>query len=186
LRAGALLTRSKALVDGIVRYAQNVMAGPSNTVQAATASLLAPFISGDDELAEHRILLEMRIGRHLQRRRQLLLSEAFEKHGDLLDVDQPLLPDPVGYDWKGSMYADLLLSDRCRELAEEFEVAPTVAFYLETGIAGVPLDGFCRNGNLERHGLVVNGDSQRLLDFQKKARNFVRLSFGMTPPPVKR
>jgi aspartate/methionine/tyrosine aminotransferase len=186
LRAGALLTRSKFLIDGIVRYAQNVMAGPSNTVQAATASLLAPFISGDDELAEHRILLEMRIGRHLQRRRQLLLSEAFEKYGDLLDAEQPLLPDPVGYDWKGSMYADLRLSDRCQELADEYGVAPTVAFYLETGIAGVPLDGFCRNGNLERHGLVVNGDSQRLVDFQRETRNYVRLSFGMTPPPVGR
>ena len=53
-------------------------------------------VLGDDELAEHRILLEMRIGRHLQRRRQLLLSEAFEKYGNLLDAEQPLLPDPVG------------------------------------------------------------------------------------------
>ena len=34
LRSGALLTRSSALQDGIVRYAQNVMAGPSNAVQA--------------------------------------------------------------------------------------------------------------------------------------------------------
>ena len=51
LRAGALLTRTESFHDGIVRYAQNVMAGPSNAVQAATASLLAPFISGDDELA---------------------------------------------------------------------------------------------------------------------------------------
>jgi len=183
LRAGALLTRTESLHDGILRYAQNVMAGPSNAVQAATASMLAPFISGDDELAEHRIRLEMRIGRHLQRRRRLLLSQAFERHRELLDPDQPLLPDPEGFDWEGSMYADPRLSEHCCELAARIDVSPTVAFYLETGIGGVPLDGFCRNPNLERHGLVVNGDSERLKSFQKEASRYVRLSFGMTPPP---
>ena len=81
------------------------------------------------------------------------------------------------------MYAVPRLSERCRELGEESSVPPTVAFYLETGIAGVPLEGFCRNPNLERHGLVVNADSPRLKEFQEEARNYVRLSFGMTPPP---
>jgi len=183
LRAGALLTRADRFRDGIVRYAQNVMAGPSNAAQAVTASLLTPFISGDDELAEHRIRLQLRIGRHLQRRRRLLLAEAFDHFGELLDEEQPLLPDPEGFDWEGSMYADLRLSDRCCELAAGYGVSPTVAFYLETGIGGVPLDGFCRNRNLERHGLVVNGDSERLAAFQEAAQRYVRLSFGMTPPP---
>ena len=81
------------------------------------------------------------------------------------------------------MYAVPRLSERCRELGEKSGVPPTVAFYLETGIGGVPLDGFCRNLNLERHGLVVNEDSPRLAEFQKEACNYVRLSFGMTPPP---
>ena len=117
------------------------------------------------------------------RRRRVLLREAFNRYGHLLDDKQPVLPDPVGFDWEGSMYADLRLSDRCLEIAEENGVSPTVAFYLETGIGGVPLDGFCRNPNLERHGLVVNGVSQRLVAFQEEARNYVRLSFGMTPPP---
>jgi aspartate/methionine/tyrosine aminotransferase len=183
LRAGAILTRAPSPRDGIIRYAQNVMAGPSNAAQAVTASLLAPFISGDDELAEHRIRLQMRIGRHMQRRRRLLLTEAFNRYRDLLDPEQPLLPDPQGFDWEGSMYADLRLSEHCCELAAQSGVPPTVAFYLETGIGGVPLDGFCRNRNLERHGLVVNGDSERLATFQEEAQRFVRLSFGMTPPP---
>jgi aspartate/methionine/tyrosine aminotransferase len=183
LRAGALLTRAKSPRDGIVRYAQNVMAGPSNAVQAATASMLAPFISGDDELVEHRIQLQMRIGRHLQRRRRLLLSQAFERYPELFDPEQPLLPDPRGFDWEGGMYAVPRLSARCCELGEEFGVSPTVAFYLETGIGGVPLDCFCRNPNLERHGLVVNADPERLMEFQQETRNYVRLSFGMTPPP---
>ena len=30
---------------------------------------------------------------------------------------------------------------------------------------------------------VVNADSPRLKEFQEEARNYVRLSFGMTPPP---
>jgi len=186
LRAGALLTRAKSPRDGIVRYAQNVMAGPSNAVQAVTASMLAPFISGDDELIEHRIQLQMRIGRHLQRRRHLLLNQAFERYPELFDPEQPLLPDPEGFDWEGSMYAVPKLSVRCRELGEKFGVSPTVAFYLETGIGGVPLDGFCRNPNLERHGLVVNADSERLMEFQQETHNYVRLSFGMTPPPRER
>ena len=183
LRAGALLTRADRFRDGIVRYAQNVMAGPSNAAQAVTASLLVPFISGDDELAEHRIRLQLRIGRHLQRRRSLLLAQIFDRFRKLLDPEQPLLPDPEGFDWEGSMYADLRLSDHCCELAAGYDVSPTVAFYLETGIGGVPLDGFCRNPNLERHGLVVNGDSPRLAAFQEEAQKYVRLSFGMTPPP---
>jgi hypothetical protein len=81
------------------------------------------------------------------------------------------------------MYAVPRLAERCHELGEEFGVSPTVAFYLETGIGGMPLDGFCRNPNLERHGLVVNGDSPRLAEFLEEARKYVRLSFGMTPPP---
>ncbi len=183
LRSGAILTRSSTPRDGIVRYAQNVMAGPSNAVQAATAALLAPFLSGDNEMVEHRIRLQMRIGRHLQRRRRLLLGEAFNRYRELLDSEQPLLPDPEGFDWEGSMYAVPKLSARCLELGDKSGVSPTVAFYLETGIGGVPLEGFCRNPNLERHGLVVNADSPRLAEFQNEARKYVRLSFGMTPPP---
>jgi aspartate/methionine/tyrosine aminotransferase len=183
LRSGAILTRSSALRDGIVRYAQNIMAGPSNAMQAVMMSLLAPFALGDDEVASNRIQLQVRIGRHLQRRRSLLMAAAFERYGELFDDHQPLLPDPVGFDWEGSMYANPRLSVKCRELAAEAQVSPTVAFYLETGIGGVPLEGFCRNPNLERHGLVVNADSSRLAEFQSEASNYVRLSFGMTPPP---
>lgn len=183
LRSGAILTRSTKLRDGIVRYAQNIMAGPSNAMQAVMMALLAPYALGDDEVASHRIQLQLRIGRHLQRRRRLLLAEAFDRHGELFDSEQPLLPDPEGFDWEGSMYADPRLSERCCKLADDNEVSPAVAFYLETGIAGVPLEGFCRNPNFERHGLVVNGDSARLKEFQEEARNYVRLSFGMTPPP---
>jgi aspartate/methionine/tyrosine aminotransferase len=183
LRSGAILTRSSRLRDGIVRYAQNIMAGPSNAMQAVVMALLAPYALGDDEVANHRIQLQLRIGRHLQGRRRLLMAAAFDRFRDLFDSQQPLLPDSESFDWEGSMYADPRLSDRCCNLADEIRVSPTVAFYLETGIGGVPLEGFCRNPNLERHGLVVNADSPRLKEFQEKARNFVRLSFGMTPPP---
>lgn len=183
LRAGAILTRSSRLRDGILRYAQNIMAGPSNAMQAVMMALLAPYALGDDEVASHRIQLQLRIGRHLQRRRRLLMAAAFERYNDLFDSKQPLLPDPERFDWEGSMYADPRLSERCCSLADECQVSPTVAFYLETGIAGVPLEGFCRNPNLERHGLVVNADSPRLKEFQEEARKYVRLSFGMTPPP---
>ena len=69
------------------------------------------------------------------------------------------------------------------EIAARHGVPPTVAFYLETGIGGVPLDGFCTNPNLERHGLLVNADPQALRDFQQETTHYVRLSFGMTPPP---
>ena len=183
LRAGAILTRSERLRNGIVRYAQNIMAGPSNVMQAVMMSLLAPFVLGDDEVMRHRIRLQLRIGRHLQRRRRLLMAAAFERFGEMFDDEQPVLPDPVGFDWEGSMYAVPRLSPSCCGLADELGVSPTVAFYLETGVAGVPLEGFCRNPNLERHGLVVNGDSPRLAEFQEVARRHVRLSFGMTPPP---
>lgn len=183
LRAGALLTAATRFARGVVRYSQNVLAGPSNVMQAAMLSLLAPFVTGDEELMECRVRLGLRIGRHLQRRRRLFLEGAFSAHRALLDAKQPLLPDPVGFDWPGSMYADLRLSERCLELAAENEVMPTVAFYLETGIGGVPLDGFCRNRNLDRHGLVVNGDDPALAAFQGEAARYVRLSFGMTPPP---
>ena len=183
LRSGAILTRSSTLLDGIVRYAQNIMAGPSNAMQAVMMALLAPFALGDDEVASHRIRLQLRIGRHMQRRRRLLMADAFDRHREFFDSDQPLLPDPEGFDWEGSMYADPRLSPRCLEIAAEHSVSPTVAFYLETGIGGVPLEAFCRNPNLERHGLVVNADSKRLAEFQEEARNYVRLSFGMTPPP---
>ena len=183
LRAGAILTRSESLRHGVVRYAQNIMAGPSNAMQAVMLSLLAPFALGDEELAEHRIRLSLRIGRHLQRRRRLLMEQAFDRHGELLADDQPLLPDPETFDWEGSMYADPKLSPTCREVAAEAGVSPTVAFYLETGIGGVPLEGFCNNPNLVRHGLIVNADSERLKAFQEETRKYVRLSFGMTPPP---
>jgi hypothetical protein len=146
-------------------------------------ALLAPYALGDDEVASHRIQLQLRIGRHLQKRRRLLLAAAFDRFGDLFDSQQPLLPDPEGFDWEGSMYADPRLSERCCKLADESQVSPTVAFYLETGIAGVPLEGFCRNPNLERHELVVNADSPRLKEFQDEASHYVRLSFGLTPPP---
>jgi len=184
LRAGAILTRSDHLRNGVIRYAQNVMAGPSNAMQAVMLALLSPFSSTDDELAEGLIRLELRIGRHLQRRRRLLLRSAFDSHGDLLDSAQPLLPDPDGFDWEGSMFADLQLSGRCREMADQGDVSPTVAFYLETGIGGVPLDGFCRNPNLEKYQLVVNAGAPELRDFQEHTKRFVRLSFGMTPPPA--
>jgi aspartate/methionine/tyrosine aminotransferase len=183
LRAGAILTRSPSLRHGVVRYAQNVMAGPSNVMQAVMLSLLAPFALGDHELAEHRIRLSLRIGSHLQRRRRLLMRQAVERFGELLADEQPLLPDPKTFDWEGSMYADPKLSQRCREIAAECDVSPTVAFYLETGIGGVPLEGFCNNPNLVRHNLVVNADSERLKAFQEETRKYVRLSFGMTPPP---
>jgi aspartate/methionine/tyrosine aminotransferase len=183
LRAGAILTRSESLRHGVVRYAQNIMAGPSNAMQAVMLSLLAPFALGDEELAEHRIRLSLRIGRHLQKRRRLLMERAFERFGELLADDQPLLPDPETFDWEGSMYADPKLSPSCRALADDAGVSPTVAFYLETGIGGVPLEGFCINPNLVRHGLIVNADSERLQAFQEETRKYVRLSFGMTPPP---
>jgi len=184
LRSGAILTRSDRLGRGVLRYSQNILAGPSNVMQAVVLAMLAPFATGDDELADHRIRLQLRIGRHLQRRRRLLLEVAFERHRGLFDDDQPLLPDPVGYDWEGSMFADLQLSDRCRAMAAQRDFSPTVAFYLETGVGGVPLDGFCQNPNLERHGLLVNADSVNLKDFVEHSKRFVRLSFGMTPPPT--
>jgi aspartate/methionine/tyrosine aminotransferase len=183
LRAGALLTASQQLSAGITRYSQNVVAGPSNAMQAVMLALLVPFVTGDQELAEQRVRLMLRIGRHLQRRRRLLLEEAFERYGHLLSDQQPLLPDPVNYDWEGSMYADLQLSKHCLDLAEKQGLPPAVAFYLESGIGGVPLDGFCYNPNLARHGLIVNADSPQLTAFRQHARDFVRLSFGMTPPP---
>ncbi len=183
LRSGAILTRAERFCGGITRYAQNILAGPSCAMQAVVLSLLAPFSTCDD-LAKYRIRLQLRIGRHLQRRRRLLLERIFADCGTLLHPDQPLLPDPVTFDWEGSMYADLQLSDHCFELAARHGVSPTVGFYLETGAAGVPLDGFCRNPNLEKHGLVVNGDSPKLKEFQDHTTRFVRLSFGMTPPPA--
>jgi aspartate/methionine/tyrosine aminotransferase len=183
LRSGAVLTRAARLRGGVLRYAQNILAGPSNAMQAVVLALLAPFATGDDELADQRIRLQLRIGRHLQRRRRLLLEEVFDRHGEWLGREQPLLPDPVGFDWHGSMYADLALSEQCHRLAERRGVSPTVAFYLETGVGGVPLDGFCRNPNLERHGLLVNADDPELVGFVQHSSRFVRLSFGMTPPP---
>jgi len=84
------------------------------------------------------------------------------------------------------MYAVPQLSDHCRAQARKRKLSPTVSFYLDSGIAGVPLDGFCRNSNLERHGLLVNLDSDELAEFQERASRFVRLSFGMTPPPKRR
>jgi aspartate/methionine/tyrosine aminotransferase len=183
LRAGALMTASERLSGGVLRYGQNVVAGPSNAMQAIAFAMLAPFSTGDIELAEYRVRLQQRIGVHLQRRRKLLLRDAFASHRSLLDSDQPVLPDPETFDWQGSMYADLRLSPLCHEIAERHGVSPTVAFYLETGIGGVPLDGFCRNPNLDRHGLVIAPQANRLQEFQEEASRYVRLSFGMTPPP---
>lgn len=184
LRAGAVLTRSTSHANGILRYSQNIMAGPSNIVQAVVMGLIGAFATGDAELAAERIRLEVRIGRHLQRRRRLLVAQAFARHRELLDPRQPALPDPVGYDWEGSMYANLRLSEHCLELAREAGVAPTTAFYLETGMGGVPLDGFCTNRNLDRHGLVVNAADPALRPYLTEAARYVRLSFGMVPPPA--
>jgi len=184
LRSGAVITGARAFSGGITRYAQNVMAGPSNLVQAASLALLAPYVTGDEDLQRRLLDLQLRIGRHMQRRRRLIVAAAFQRYGDLLDGYQPVLPDPVGFQWEGSMYAVLRLSERCLGLAGEHGVSPTVAFFLETGYAGVPLAGFCGNPNLVRHGLLVNGGEERLASFQKESARFVRLSFGMTPPPA--
>jgi len=186
LRSGVILTRSAALRGGIIRYAQNVMAGPSNTMQAVVLGLIGPHASGEVEFSDYLIRLQTRIGMHLQRRRQLLLTEAFDRWGAHFDDDQPVLPDPKTFDWEGSMYAVPQLSDHCRAKAAERNLSPTVGFYLDSGIGGVPLDGFCRNRNLEKHGLLVNHDSEELTAFQEHASRFVRLSFGMTPPPKRR
>lgn len=186
LRSGALLTRSTRLSGGITRYAQNVMAGPSNAMQAIVLGLIGPHASGEVEFSDYLIRLQVRIGIHLQRRRKLLLEEAFERWAPYFHPRQPLLPDPESFDWEGSMYAVPQLSDHCRAQARKRKLSPTVSFYLDSGIAGVPLDGFCRNSNLERHGLLVNLDSDELAEFQERASRFVRLSFGMTPPPKRR
>jgi aspartate/methionine/tyrosine aminotransferase len=186
LRSGALLTRSARLRGGVVRYAQNVMAGPSNAMQAVVLGLIGPHASGEEEFSDYLIRLQIRIGIHLQRRRQLLLEDAFDTWGESFDDAQPLLPDPKTFDWEGSMYAVPQLSDHCRDIAAERGLSPTVGFYLDSGIGGVPLDGFCRNQNLVRHGLLVNDGSEELTAFQEHASRFVRLSFGMTPPPKRR
>ena len=186
LRAGAIFTKALPFADGITRYAQNVMAGPSNLAQAMSLALLAPYVTGNEDLQTQRLELQLRIGRHLRRRRRLIVGVAFEHHGALLDSEQPVLPDPVGFDWPGSMYAVLRLSETCLAAARRHEVSPTVAFFLETGFAGVPLAGFCANANLARHGLVVNADDDRLTAFLAESQRFVRLSFGMTPPPAAR
>ena len=186
LRSGALLTRSSRLRGGIVRYAQNVMAGPSNAMQAVVLGLIGPHANGEVEFSDYLIRLQVRIGKHLQRRRQLLLEEAFDRWREYFHEEQPLLPDPKTYDWEGSMYAVPQLSDLCRARAAERGFSPTVGFYLDSGIGGVPLDGFCSNPNLQKHGFLVNGDSEELKAFQDHASRFVRLSFGMTPPPKRR
>jgi len=186
LRSGALLTRSDHLRDGILRYAQNVMAGPSNAMQAVVLGLIGPHASREEEFSDYLIRLQVRIGNHLQRRRQLLLRDAFERWSDELSDDQPILPDPVNFDWQGSMYAAPRFSERCIEQAAQRDLSPSVSFYLDSGIAGVPLEGFCRNRNLERHGLLLNAGTDELTAFQKRASRFVRLSFGMTPPPRRR
>jgi len=186
LRSGALLTRSSRMRGGIVRYAQNVMAGPSNAMQAVVLGLIGPHASGEEEFSDYLIRLQVRIGKHLQRRRLLLLEEAFDRWGEYFHEEQPLLPDPKTFDWEGSMYAVPQLSDLCRTRAAERGFSPTVGFYLDSGIGGVPLDGFCNNPNLQKHGLLVNQDSEELKTFQKYASRFMRLSFGMTPPPKRR
>jgi aspartate/methionine/tyrosine aminotransferase len=186
LRSGVILTRATQLRGGIIRYAQNVMAGPSNTMQAVVLGLIGPHASGEVEFSDYLIRLQTRIGMHLQRRRRLLLEEAFDLWGVNFDDDQPVLPDPRTFDWEGSMYAVPQLSNHCRDKAAARNLSPTVGFYLDSGIGGVPLDGFCRNRNLEKHGLLVNPDREELTAFQEHASRFVRLSFGMTPPPKRR
>jgi hypothetical protein len=146
-------------------------------------ALLAPFALGDPELQEHRIRLQVRIGNHLQKRRAALLHQIFDRYREYLAADQPMLPEPTTFDWEGSMYADLALSEHCQGVAARHGVSPTVGLYLETGVGGVPLDGFCTNRNLVRHGLAVNGDDPDLRAFLDHASRHVRLSFGMTPPP---
>jgi len=184
LRSGALLSRSPRLMAGVHRYAQNVMAGPSNMMQAVSVALLAPYLTGDRDLMAHRLALQLRVGRHMQRRRRLLLERLFDRYRELLDTVQPVIPEPVGFDWEGSLYAVVRLSDRCLELARSQGIPPTVAFYLETGYAGVPLSGFCGNANLTRHGLLANAGDPNLAAFQEESTRYVRLSFGMTPPPL--
>lgn len=186
LRSGALLTRADRLRRGILRYAQNVMAGPSNAMQAVVLGLIGPHASGEEEFSDYLIRLQIRIGRHIQHRRRLLLEQAFDRWGVHLHDDQPVMPDPETFDWEGSMYAVPQLSGHCRATAAERGLPPTVSFYLDSGIGGVPLDGFCRNPSLVRHGLLVNHDSDELTEFQEHASRFVRLSFGMTPPPKRR
>ncbi len=186
LRAGVVLTKAADFAGGITRYAQNIMAGPSNLMQAMSLALLAPYVTGNEDLQAQRLELQLRIGRHLRRRRRLIVGLAFEHFGPLLDTEQPVLPDPVGFDWEGSMYAVLRLSEGCLKTAAQYDVSPTVAFFLETGFGGVPLTGFCVNANLARHGLVVNGDDEALAAFQAESQRYVRLSFGLTPPPVSR
>jgi aspartate/methionine/tyrosine aminotransferase len=186
LRSGALLTRSKSLRGGVIRYCQNIMAGPSNTMQAVVLGLIGPHGGNEEEFSDYLIRLQIRIGLHLQRRRRLLMEQAFDRWGEYFHDEQPLLPDPQTYDWEGSMYAVPQLSDLCRDNAAERGLSPTVGFYLDSGIGGVPLDGFCRNPNLTRHGLLVNQGSEELTAFQEHASRFVRLSFGMTPPPKRR
>ncbi len=127
-------------------------------MQAVVLGLIGPHASGEVEFSDYLIRLQTRIGRHLQRRRQLLLAEAFELWGKHFHDEQPLLPDPKTFDWEGSMYAVPQLSGHCRASAAERSLSPTVGFYLDSGIGGVPLDGFCRNPNLEKHGLLVNHD----------------------------
>lgn len=185
LRSGVLLTKGTELMAGVTRYAQNVMAGPSNMMQATVLAMLAPYLTGDEDLMEVRRQLPIRIGRHLQRRRRLLLAQAFDSYRELLDTSQPLIPEPETFDWEGSMYAVPRLSDRCLALAEERGVSPTVEFYLETGIGGVPLSGFCSNPNLIRHKLMLNADQPRYTEFFEESKRYVRLSFGMTPPPAR-
>ncbi len=186
LRSGVVMTKAAPFANGIVRYAQNVMAGPSNMVQAVSLALLSPFLTGDEELEEHAIDLQLRIGKHLQRRRRLHLERIFDRNRDLVDTEQPLLPDPLGFDWEGSMYAVIRLSNACLDAARTYGVSPTVAFYFETGIGGVPLSGFCGNPNLDRHALVLNGSDPALEGFRREAERFVRLSFGMVSPPQNR
>ena len=183
LRSGAVISKARAFAGGITRYAQNVMAGPSNLMQAASLALLAPYVTGEEDLQRRLLDLQLRIGRHMERRRRLIVAAAFQRYSELLDPFQPVLPDPVGFQWEGSMYAVLRLSDACLAAAARHDVSPTVAFFLETGYAGVPLAGFCANPNLERHGLLTNAGEETLAAFQREAARYVRLSFGMTPPP---
>ncbi len=153
-------------------------------MQALMLSLLAPFATGEEDVQESRIRLQLRIGRHMRRRRRLLLQQVFDRHGELLAAEQPVVPDCDDYDWEGSLYSVLNLSERCLELAKQRGLPPAIAFYIETGVGGVPLAAFCRNANLERYGFVVNHDQPELTAFHDLTSRYVRLSVGMTRPPT--
>ena len=107
-------------------------------MQAVVLGLIGPHASGEVEFSDYLIRLQTRIGIHLQRRRRLLLAEAFERWSEYFHDDQPLLPDPETFDWEGSMYAVPQLSDHCRDKAAERELSPPSVSISTRGSAGSP------------------------------------------------